>query len=65
MMPTRIEFELEVDKGGYRYVAAKPKLGPGQSIMDVAARDYQAERIVGRGGGRIAKRLNEYPMLYV
>jgi hypothetical protein len=64
MTPTRIEFRMNVDKGGYRYVAAKPKLGPGQSISGIPVRDVQPERILGRGGGRIAKRLSEYPMLY-
>jgi hypothetical protein len=64
MMPTRIEFRMNVDKGGYRYVAAKPKLWPGQPIRDIPVRDVQPERIVGRGGGRTAKRLSEYPMLY-
>jgi hypothetical protein len=64
MMPTRIEFRMNVDKGGYRYVAAKPTLAPGQSILDVPVRDVEPERIVGRGGSRIAKRLSQYPMLF-
>jgi len=64
MMPTRIEFRMNVDKAGYRYVAAKPTLRPGQSLLDVPARDLEPERIVGRGGSRIAKRLSEYPMLF-
>jgi len=64
MMPTRIEFRMNVDKGGYRYVAAKPKLDPGQSHLDVRIGDIEPERIVGCGGSRIAKRLSEYPMLY-
>src|SRR5262249_46873894 len=64
MMPTRIEFRINVDKGGYRYVAAKPTLGPDQSILDIPVREVEPERIVGRGGGRIAKRLSQYPMLY-
>jgi len=63
-MPTRIEFRINVDKGGYRYVAAKPTLGPGQRILDIPVRDVEPERIAGRGGGRIAKRLSQYPMLY-
>jgi hypothetical protein len=64
MMPTRIEFTMNIDKAGYRYVAAKPRLGSGQSTLDVPARDIQAERIVGCGGGRIVKRLSEYPTLF-
>ena len=64
MMLTRIEFRMDVDKKGYRCVATTPKLGRGQSYLDVPTRHLQPERIVGRGGGRIAKRLSEYPTLY-
>jgi hypothetical protein len=32
--------------------------------LDTPAIDAEPERIVGRGGGRIAKRLSQYPMLY-
>jgi hypothetical protein len=65
MMPTRIEFRMDVDKAGYRFVAAKPTLGQHQSLLDVPARDIKPQRIVGLGKGRTAKRLSEYPMLYI
>src|SRR5215469_15656392 len=64
MMSTRIEFIMNVDKGGYRYVGPKPTLRPGQRILDIPVRDVELERIVGCGGGQIAKRLSQYPMLF-
>jgi hypothetical protein len=65
MTATRVDFTSYVDKGGYEIVPDRtPKLRPGQTWLDLKLRDIEPARIVGKGGRKFRRRLDDYPQLF-
>jgi hypothetical protein len=62
---TRVHFISYVDTKGYKVIPPRrPRLQPGQSLIDTRASDWAEARIVAMGGGLRALRLINYPRLY-
>jgi hypothetical protein len=65
MTATRVDFTSYVDRAGYELIPDRtPRLRPGQTWLDRKASDIQPARIVGKGGKRLRRRLDNYPQLF-
>jgi hypothetical protein len=65
MTATRVDFTSYVDRAGYEIVPDRtPKLRPGQTWLDLKLRDIVPARIVGKGGRKFRRRLDDYPQLF-
>ena len=65
MTATRVDFTSYVDQAGYELIPDRtPRLRPGQTWLDRKASDIQPARIVGKGGKRLRRRLDNYPQLF-
>jgi hypothetical protein len=65
MTATRVDFTSYVDQAGYELIPDRtPRPPPGQTLLDLKASDIQPARIVGKGGKRLRRRLDNYPQLF-
>jgi hypothetical protein len=65
MTATRVDFTSHVDQAGYKILPDRtPKLRPGQTWLNQKACDIQPARIIGKGGRKFRRRLDDYPQLF-
>src|SRR5262249_3237966 len=65
MTATRVDFTSYVDQAGYELIPDRtPRLRPGQTWLDLKGKDIQPARIVGKGGKRVRRHLDNYPQAF-